>query len=203
VRKFDLYESLLWAPTEGYFLFDRHLARLSRSAHHFGFAFDAASVREHLERFAATLEAPRKVRASLDANGDISIQAEDVKPSTPVRLALAKKSIDSSDEFLRHKTTRRTVYEEALAAHPDAADVLLWNERLELTETCAANVVFVIDGRRVTPPESVGLLPGTFRAHLLDAGEIEEGVVAVDQLPCVEEMFIINSVRRWCKARVI
>ena len=199
---FELYEAILWEPGPGYFLLDRHLARLGASAAHFGFEVDLPYVRAELLEFGAELAAPRKVRLELSRDGGLYLEEVDVKPSAPVRAALAAEPVDSRDEFLRHKTSRRGVYEKALAARPRAQDVLLWNERGELTDTCAGNVVFELDGGRVTPHTSSGLLPGTFRAELLARGEIEEDVLPVASLQRAARAWFINSVRRWCDLRV-
>jgi para-aminobenzoate synthetase/4-amino-4-deoxychorismate lyase len=56
-------------------------------------------------------------------------------------VALAQQPIDSADVFLYHKTSRRVVYDAARMARPDCGDVILWNERGEITESCSANVV--------------------------------------------------------------
>lgn len=199
---FRLYEGLRWEPETGYFLLEEHLARLARSAGHFGFAVDPARVRTRLLEFGARLPRPRKVRLEASADGSLFLEDVDLKPSRPVRAALASEPVDSEDEFLRHKTSRREVYERAQAAQPEADDVLLWNERGELTETCAANLVLEIDGRLLTPPVSCGLLPGTFRAHLLANGEIEEKALPKDALGRASRRLLINSVRHWCELRL-
>lgn len=198
-----LYEAILWEPGQGWFLLEHHLKRLERSAAHFGFAFDARRVEKQLAQFGSGLAAPRKVRAILAPDGTLSLEAEAVKPSSPLLLALADAPVDSSDPFLRHKTSRREVYERALTRHPAAGDVLLWNERRQLTETCHGNVVLEIGGRLLTPHASSGLLPGTFRAHLLEQGSIAEAELALDDVGRSERIFMINSVRRWCEAKLI
>lgn len=199
---FEIYEALLWEPPAGYFLIDEHLQRLSRSAKHFRFALDLERVRNELLAYAATLPpAPRKVRLELSADGSIWLEHVDVKPSTPVLVALAETPIDSADEFLRHKTSRRGVYERALASRSEAQDVLLWNERRELTDSCAANLVLEINGRRLTPKATSGLLPGIFRCHLLERGEIDEAVLSVDAISRATRGFLVNSVRKWCEIR--
>jgi para-aminobenzoate synthetase/4-amino-4-deoxychorismate lyase len=142
------------------------------------------------------------VRLELSRDGSVFLEHVDLKPSTLVRIPLARDPVDSRDEFLRHKTSRRGVYDAALRARPGASDVLLWNERGELTDTCAGNVVLELDGRRVTPRADSGLLPGTFRAELLEKGEIEEAVVPVKGLERAARLFFINSVRRWCPLEV-
>ncbi len=201
---FKLYEALLWEPTSGYFLLEEHLQRLGRSATHFGFAVDLALVRARLAAFAESLpQRPRKLRIEVSADGALLLEDVDVKPSTPARVALAATPVDSTDEFLRHKTSRREVYERARASRPGADDVLLWNERRELTETCSSNLVLEIDDRRLTPPVASGLLPGVFRCHLLERGEIEERVLSVDALERATRAFSINSVRRWCDLKLV
>ena len=200
---FALFEALLWEPPSGYFLLQRHLLRLERSAAHFRFRIDPGIVQIRLAEFATLLPAePRKVRLEVSAHGAITLEDVDVKTSSAVRVALAAEPVDSGDEFLRHKTSRRGVYERALAARPAAQDVLLWNERRELTETCSANLVLELDGRRLTPPVESGLLPGTFRCQLLEEGTIEEAILPVDALARATGVFLVNSVRRWCEIRL-
>ncbi|MFI5317456.1 MAG: aminotransferase class IV [Myxococcota bacterium] len=196
---FELYEAFLWEPGPGYFLLERHLGRLAASAAHFRFACDLAEVTRRLDEFAAQLpQVPRKVRLELSAGGGIFLEHVDVKPSSPVPAALALAPVDSADEFLRHKTSRRGVYERALRAQPDVQDVLLWNERGELCDSCSANIALEVDGRRVTPHTASGLLPGTFRAELLERRELEEEIVPLKALERASRLFLINSVRRWC-----
>ena len=202
--EFAIYEALLWEPPNGYFLLDYHLQRLQRSAAHFRFHLDVDAAGKQLCDYAQQLpKQPRKVRLELAATGAIVLRDETVKPSTPVVVALSGEPVHSGDEFLRHKTTRRAVFDRALAAHHEAQDVLLWNERRELTETCHANVVLEIEGRKLTPPLSSGLQPGVFRAHLLDCGEIQEQILPVGSIEAASALFLINSVRRWCEIRLI
>ena len=201
---FSLLEALLWEPSGGYFLLEEHLRRLERSAAYFRYPLDIGAVRRRLAEFAAGLpERPRKVRLEASFDGAIRLSEEDVRPSAAVRAALAVRPVDSSDEFLRHKTSRRAVYERALALHPEAQDVLLWNERGELTEACNANVVLEIDGRKFTPHHAAGLLPGTFRGYLLERGEIEEEILPVGAVAQASRLFLINSVRRWREMRLL
>ena len=42
-----------------------------------------------------------------------------------------------------------------------------------------------------------GLLPGTFRAELLERGEVSEAVVAVKDLKRAGGLWLINSLRKW------
>ena len=119
-----------------------------------------------------------------------------------MRLKLASKPVNSAEIFLYHKTTYRKVYEEARQECRDCDDVLLWNEREEVTESSIANVVVKIDGDLFTPPIDSGLLAGTYRAWLLHAGDIREKVLMVRDLNRCSKIYLINSVRKWQEATI-
>jgi para-aminobenzoate synthetase / 4-amino-4-deoxychorismate lyase len=113
----------------------------------------------------------------------------------PQRIALAHAPVDSTAPFLYHKTTNREVYDAARAACPGHDDVLLFNERGEVTESTIANVAVEIAGRLYTPPVACGLLPGTLRAQLLQQDKLVERRIAVAELLQSPRVFLLNSVR--------
>jgi para-aminobenzoate synthetase/4-amino-4-deoxychorismate lyase len=205
--EFDLLESLLWDGKNGYFLLDRHLNRLADSAEYFKYKLDLSEVRNRLLTFGWQLQASKhKVRLCVDRNGTIRIESSPLvdQPAGKFwRLGLAKTAIDSKNPFLYHKTTWRTVYNSAMTDWPRADDVLLWNERDELTETRIGNIVVELDGKRYTPPVSSGLLAGVFREELLASGAIHERVINRKELYNIEKLFVINSVRKWLPAEVM
>ncbi len=202
---FRLIETLRWTPDEGYFLLDLHLERLADSAEYFGFRCDRAAVARALAELAAGLAGPSKARLLLDRVGRVAVEAAALPPvlPEPLRMGLARQPIASSDVRLYHKTTRREPYETARASRPDGDDVILWNERGELTETSVANIILELDGRQVTPPVASGLLAGTLRAHLLAVGEISEQVLTLDDLAWATGLWLINSVRGRQRARFV
>jgi len=200
--EFELLESLLFEG--GYFLLDEHLARLAGSAEYFGFRADVDAVRSALlEEAAGLAEEPSKLRLLVARDGTWRIETAPAAPSTPVRLGLAAEPVDDRDVFLYHKTTHRVVYERARASRPDCDDVLLWNERDEITETSTANVVLELDGQLWTPPVNSGLLAGTMRASLLADATIRETVLAKADVGRAASIRLINSVRRWIDATFI
>ncbi len=201
--EFRLLETMLWTPERGVFLFDRHLDRLHAAAKYFGFTIDRAAI---ALRLAAHTGGERSIfRLLLAADGTVTLETKPypVRASRYWRVTLAAEPVDSTDPFLRHKTTRRAVYDSARAAHPDADDVLFWNERGELTESTLANLVIRKAGALITPPASCGLLPGTYRAELLSRGRIREGIITIDALRQADAIFLINSVRGWIPARLV
>ena len=197
---FQLLESLLWTPGEGYALREAHLRRLADSAEYFGFALDLPAAERRLDALAAGLAAPSKVRLLVGPGGAIVAEARPLAEGAlpePLRLGLARAPVSSGDVWLYHKTTRRAAYDAARAARPDCDEVILWNERGELTEATASNVVLELDGGRWTPPVSAGLLAGTLRARLLAVGEIAERTLTPADLARAERVWLINSVRGW------
>ncbi len=136
-------------------------------------------------------------------------RAENERPARRFNLGasrpvvLAKSPVDRHDRALHHKTTRRAVYDmhrDIMAQHhPDAFDVLLWNQQRELTEFSYGSLVLQIDGEWLTPRQACGLLPGVLRAELLAHGEIVERVLMIDDLQRAQSIWFINSVRGWVK----
>jgi para-aminobenzoate synthetase / 4-amino-4-deoxychorismate lyase len=196
--EFRLLETLRWTPVEGYFLQERHLARLADSAAYFGFPDVCEAVGLCLADRRAEFEAPQRVRILVDPAGGIEIEAsplDTARRREPWRLAVAPMRVNPEDVFLFHKTTHRRVYEEARAARPGYEDVLLVNEHDEVTETTVGNIAARIDGAWVTPPVACGLLGGTYRAELLESGDMQEGVLSLDDLARAESLQVVNSVR--------
>jgi para-aminobenzoate synthetase/4-amino-4-deoxychorismate lyase len=202
---FDLLETLKWVPGDGFFLLDRHLKRIAASASHFGFACDTAGLRLALDRAVLSSATPLRLRLLLSRDGMAHIERTPLEPvHAPARVVFAASPVDPAIVFLHHKTTNRKVYEDArppqLAGVVD--DVVLWNPNRQVTESTIANIVAEIDGRKVTPPVACGLLPGTFRAQLLEDGAIGEDIITIDQLRSAPHMWLINSVREWWPAQI-
>jgi para-aminobenzoate synthetase/4-amino-4-deoxychorismate lyase len=203
--RFRLLESILLESGE-FFLLSRHLERLKASAKYFNFHFPEEQVQCELKRAVATCPGDRwKIRLLLSKAGEIEINAIQLRSDrrVPLRVALAAQPVDPNDKFLFHKTTNRSIYYQALARRPDCDDVILWNERGEITESSVANVVLPIDGELFTPPQNSGLLAGTFRDQLLAEGKIREQVISVSELKQGRSLFLINSVQKWIEAVLV
>ena len=214
---FSLLETMLWTPDEGFFLRGKHIARLLDSAEYFNFPVvrrDGVPPSEqpqeiletYLNEISSQFKSPQRVRLVLDKHGDLSHEAKPFQPTkdnSVLKTSLAKYGVDSNNIFLFHKTTHRDVYDSARKHFPDYDDVLLFNERGELTEFTIGNLVVEIDGKLYTPPISCGLLAGTFREHLLETGQVDERVVRVDEIEKFDNVFFVNSVRKWRRVQLI
>ncbi len=200
---FDLLETLLLEDGV-FFLLDRHLARLKASADYFDIPLSEPALRSLLEKQRrAHPTGAWKVRLLAGAQGPMNAISEPAPPPRVFCLAMASRAISSNDRFLFHKTTRRAVYEQARADQPAADDVVLFNERGELTESTIANLVVELDGRRYTPPLSSGLLAGVFREELLQTGALCERILRREDLQNATAVYLINSVRRWIPIHLV
>jgi para-aminobenzoate synthetase / 4-amino-4-deoxychorismate lyase len=198
--EFSLLETMLWMPGEGFFLRDKHVERLLDSAAYFDFPISRADLEGSLEQIAGQFTSSQRVRLLLHRNGQLDSEATPVgteDKSGPLNACLAREPVDSREVFLFHKTTNRTIYEAARAGFEGFDDVLLYNESGELTEFTIGNLVLELGGQCVTPPISSGVLPGTFRAFLLETGQVVERVVRAEHLKDCGRIFRINSVRKW------
>ena len=172
----------------------RHLARLQDSADYFGFGYDHDAVMSCIAD--AHGRAHARARLLLDERGQPRLELLDLDelPET-LRVTLARGAVSSRNRFLFHKTTHRGVYERHRESAPEYFDVLLWNERDEITEFTRGNVVVEIDGARYTPPRECGLLAGVMRSELLDKGDVAERIIGRTELAHASRIWFVNSVR--------
>ena len=195
--QFDLLETILWEPASGYHLLDEHLARLADSASFFSTPIAVDALREKLSALGATLPpCPQRIRVLVASDGETRLEANPLTAlPEPYRVRLALHPIQSNDVFLYHKTTWRKVYDEARSELSDCDDIILFNERSELTESCIANLVIEKNGAWLTPPIECGLLPGIERARLLEEGKLREAILTVADLQSADRIWLVNSVR--------
>ena len=184
---------------------EQHLARAAVAAAHFGFRWDPTAAGRALdEAVAAHPAGVWRLRLLVAESGTPTTMCTEHADDERVwRVGFAPEPVDSSDDALRHKTTRRDLYNRARATRPDLDDVLLWNERGEVTESTIANVVAEIDDNWDTPPLACGLLPGVFRAAVLEANMVRERVITRNDLRRATRVWLINSLREWVKATLV
>ena len=180
---------------------ERHLARMARSANLFGLDFDPDRARKALEDAVAGQGGALRVRLTLDEQGLHQASSAKLAPNPPHwTYALSPERSWSGDELLRHKTSWRQMYESE-AARLTADEVIFRNERGEVTEGARSNVFVRRGGKLLTPPLSFGLLPGIFRAELIENGKCEEAVLSEADL--AGEVYFGNSLRGLIPAKTI
>lgn len=201
---FHLIETMRWEKPAGLVRRGPHLARLAASARALGFAFMReeidATLDDALDGAPGAAGTAMRVRLALERDGGVAVATAPFAPLAPGtrwRLGIAATRLASSDPLLRHKTSRRGLYEAARAEFPpEAADeVLLLNEKGELCEgTITSLFVAVAEGPLLTPPLRCGLLAGVLRAELLRQGKAVERVLRREDL-AGNRVLVGNSLR--------
>jgi para-aminobenzoate synthetase/4-amino-4-deoxychorismate lyase len=202
---FSLLETLLWTSVDGYFLCEKHIARMLDSADYFDISITREKLEDYLGQISSSFHTPQRVRVLLDQSGELTFETQSFKfqeNPVPLKVCLANGPIDSDNIFLFHKTTERAIYESARKGCKEFDDVLLYNEAGELTEFTIGNLVVELEGQLLTPLISCGVLGGTFRAHLVETGQVLERTVPVQRLRDCRQIFRVNSIRKWERVEI-
>jgi para-aminobenzoate synthetase/4-amino-4-deoxychorismate lyase len=202
---FDLFETMRFDSLEGIVELDFHVERLGESAGLFGFPFDRHGIRNELQAATFKLREDRAIRLMVSAGGGIAIETRPVPEATtqPVAVALAPLPVAPADFRLRHKTSDRGFYRDALAAAPAGSFEVVFVDPAGFLTEGSFTTVFVArdDGILVTPPLSRGLLPGVLRRRLLADGRAIEGDLTPEDL--AGGFLIGNSLRGLIRARLV
>lgn len=206
--------------TEGIpFAFERHWKRLERDAErtHLPFAYEQEEVHKHLaevlrannvrEGCARIYTLYNKVgfwRSDEDfPRTDLIIYSSDLpEHKEPARLALREHGRHAASPLAGVKVTSWLTNVWALQeAQKEAFDeVVMLNERGEVSECTAANIFCVRGGRVTTPPLASGCLEGVTRSVLMEIGAaagapVEERTLLPEDLYVAEEVFISSTNR--------
>jgi 4-amino-4-deoxychorismate lyase len=178
-----LIETVLWDGTRAP-RWPLHLARLRGSAALLGWTCP--------ELMPAGPDHPARLRLTLDREGQVEWTTSALPASKAEwRIGLAVERLRSDDPWLRVKSTRRVVYDQARATLPEGLDeVVFLNERGEVCDGSITTVFFNRGQGMRTPPLSSGLLPGVLRAEL----GCPEELLPAEDLPKVR-LWVGNALR--------
>jgi para-aminobenzoate synthetase/4-amino-4-deoxychorismate lyase len=179
-----------------------HLERLQDSADYFSFRFPCTELFEAIESAVreSSDRAASKLRLELRRDGSWTLSELAVLEEEPElsRAILWPEPVQSDDRFLRHKTTRRALYNHAAQVSHERGyvDAIFQNERGIVTEGAISNIVVKHGDCWLTPPVDAGVLPGVYRTSLLKRmPEIQVVEFSVDQLLGADEVWLTNAVR--------
>ena len=200
-QPFDLFETMRFDPEDGIVRLEEHVARLGASAKAFDFAFDRHEIRNELHAATFRLTGPSRVRLTLGRSGAIAIEVTAIPPtpSQPFPVRVVPLPVDPEDFRLRHKTTDRAFYAQARAGSGRFEVIFARPDGL-LTEGSFTTLFVPRDGKLVTPPLHLGLLPGIQRAMLIECGDAVEGMLTAEDLQ--GDFFLANDLRGMMKARL-
>lgn len=202
---FDLIETMLFDPEHGIAMLELHLARIKKSAKTLGFEFDRHAARNQIHALCFDLEGAAKLRLLSARSGAIALETQPLPEpfEDPAPVVALPNPLDPSDWRLSHKTSDRGFYEDALAAAKgmEASEAILVRADGLVTEGSFTNVFVEHDGILLTPPASLGLLPGVLREYLIEKGQAREAELTLDDL--ANGFQLGNAVRGLFAARLI
>src|SRR5699024_2274604 len=142
---YNLLESIRLEDGQ-YFLLKNHLERVKQSAIYFDVNIDIEKIKQSLYTFAT--EHPQgtyKVRLLINQKGEYTIEGKKISEMENLQIIkVAIQSIDKEDVFHNHKTTFREIYNKHKQAN--TFDVLIWNDKKEITEFTNGNIVVEMNG---------------------------------------------------------
>jgi para-aminobenzoate synthetase / 4-amino-4-deoxychorismate lyase len=185
---FQIIETMLW--DQEYVFLSEHLSRLASSAEYFEFPCDLINIKSRLPK---QFDSPRRVRLLLSRDGSVDVTTSSITPNSTVTARFSQIRTNAADLFLRHKTTRRKLYDSEYnhAQSTGHDDALFMNAEGFITEGAIHNIFIVRDGQWYTPPVSDGLLPGVLRSSLKAC----ERQITLGDLRLADEIYLGNSVR--------
>jgi len=186
---FQLVETIKVKNGELY-LGDLHFVRLQNSAKELGFEFNEKILK-------IQPKSDGMMRILLSKDGSFEVQYLPLKHCQTGKVTLSKTPVNSKENFLQHKTTRRSWYEDSMAKikNGEVYDEIFFNEKSELTEGARTNIVLQIGGSLYTPPLECGLLNGILRQKMLEENQLQEKILYLADLKKADKVYCINSVR--------
>lgn len=184
------------------FALTRHLARAKRGANILGMSMQSeGELRQEIA--AVLLKTPEslecgRLRVSFHKSGEIEITHETYHPWTrPARVTILNRAINEISPLVGIKALPFFENLECVKLAHDSGfdDGLRLNSRGFLAESAVSNVILNVDGRWVTPNLESGCLPGITRGLALEWLEIDEVDVAQDDLPRVQSMYLLSSLK--------
>jgi para-aminobenzoate synthetase/4-amino-4-deoxychorismate lyase len=202
---FDLIETMRFDPDEGVPRLERHLERLKASAAELGFAFDRHDARNKIQALCFELEGPAKLRLLLARSGAVAFETSPLPgPANGVAECIVLPlPVVPGDWRLRHKTTDRGFHAEAssVAQQRGAREAVFVRDDGLVTEGSFTNLFVEREGKLLTPPASLGLLPGILRGELIEQGRAVETELSLADL--ADGFLIGNALRGLFPARLI
>lgn len=202
---FDLIETMAFDPESGIAMLELHLARMKESAKALGFEFDRHAARNQIQALCFQLEEPSKLRLLAARSGATALETAALPApfAQAVPVIALPNPLDPTDWRLSHKTSDRGFYDDALAAAKSlgGGEALLVRADGLVTEGSYTNIFVKRDGMLLTPPQSLGLLPGILREYLIEKGQAREAELTLNDL--AHGFLLGNAVRGLFEARLI
>lgn len=200
----DLIETMRFEPARGIAELEAHIQRMHGSAAELGIGFDRHEARNQIHALCFDLEGPACIRMMASRGGALALEARPLPKAwpDPARAILLPLPVDPGDWRLRHKSSDRGFYEDArrVAVDAGAEEAVFVHDDGRVTEGTITSLFVERDGILLTPPASLGLLPGILRARLIAEGKAREEPLTIADL---DGGFMLgNALRGLMRARL-
>ena len=204
----EIFTTLRWQDGKPIGLLP-HLRRLRDSCRWFQRPFPSEPIFAQVRQWRLSqAQGLYRIRLAVNPSGLLSCRSEALAVlgwGKDEAVVVPTEKVASSDLWLRHKTSRRGIYDRALAAAKalGADEALIFNERDELAEGSFTSV-FLRDpsGFWWTPPLDAGILPGIWRQEQIRQLGASEKPLFLSDLLNAAEIRIGNSLRGGIPARI-
>ena len=180
---------------------DQHLERLTKASRYFSYPFDPEELRQKIEEECQACDSHQdyRLRITLSKSGEMELSRQILSPLSPsfCKAKLCLQEADLQQAFTYFKTTHRP------HLSLGKQESIYHNAAGELLETSIGNLVLKIAGKLYTPPTSLGILPGIYRQHLLETGQVKEKIMTLEDLNQAEAIYGCNAVRGLYELEVI
>jgi para-aminobenzoate synthetase/4-amino-4-deoxychorismate lyase len=174
----DLIETMRFDPQGGIADLEAHIQRMRDSATVLGIGFDRHEARNQIHALCFDIDYPATIRLLASRGGALALEAKPLPEAwpEPARVILLTLPVDPGDWRLRHKTSDRSFYDEArrVAQGVGVQEAVFVRDDGLVTEGTITNVFVERDGMLLTPPATLGLLPGILRERLMAEGRARE-----------------------------
>ena len=185
---------------------ERHLRRLQRSAAALGFLCNSEQVEAGIRQQAAIWhgesQTPWIVRLLLDLSGHFTLERRVCPPfSRSLTVQLAVRCVDRLDPLLRHKTSRRQLFDQGLARARESGDqeALFCNQRGHVTEGAIRAIAVSLGGEWYIPPLADGLLASIWREEVREQWQASERSLTLLDLQQADAIWMGNAVQGGAK----
>jgi branched-subunit amino acid aminotransferase/4-amino-4-deoxychorismate lyase len=186
-----------------------HLTRLKSSCDYFQVTFPEPDYEKLLNQLLIAnnvddLRIKIIIQKGQSGQSELTITAEPlVLLSSPLKLTLA--DIPRVDCILaRYKTTNYIlpILNKQKATEAGFDDMLFFNQKGAVLESCFANIFFVRNRYIYTPPTELSILPGVIRGELLRSKELDgyyfaEKQIGIEEISEYESAFLTNSIQHF------
>lgn len=199
----EIFESILLKNNTYYFK-KEHIERMEKTSNILFGNFSKLAVLKTLDGIIS----PGRFKVKIYINKEMDIRFEKTEIYNKKRdgfINIGSTKLKSNNPLISFKTTYREMYDLEFKKKLDViSDTIFLNEDNLVIEGCISNIFIFKNGRYITPPIDLGLLPGVYRNKLLEKfpNHFIEEKITIEDLYVSDKIFICNSIKGIIKVKL-